>query len=334
MINYKHLAEEEREILFYYINQWYKQKDIADILKRNPWTISRELKRNKTSIHPKHQEKIYLPNKANVKYIERRQRSYYTRKILNWINVIHIITFIQLWRSPKIISGYLKLMNIGYISHEAIYQFIYSKEYKYLKLWKYLPQKRKKRKKKLWRKVKREMIPNKIPISKRPEIINNRTEFGHWESDSIEWIKWRSWLHVSIERKTRFTKIRKITWKSTDITVSAMIDIFWAFIDWAIRSTTPDNWIEFLHWEKVKKEVWIDFYFTDPYSSRQKWSVERINWFIRRFFPKKTDFDTIGNKEIQYVESWINNRPMICLWYKTPKQMFDIEYSNLEHLTS
>ena len=178
------------------------------------------------------------------------------------------------------------------------------------------------------------MIPNRIAISERTEQINNRTEFGHWESDSIEGIRWKNGLHVSSERKTRFTRIKRIDWKSTKVTVSAMIDIFWSYLYWAIKSTTPDNWIEFIQWEKVKKEVWIDFYFTDPYSSRQKWTVERINWFVRKFFPKKTDFNLITDKEIQYVEDWINNRPMVCLWYKTPKQMFDLEYSNLKQLTS
>jgi IS30 family transposase len=76
----------------------------------------------------------------------------------------------------------------------------------------------------------------------------------------------------------------------------------------AILTTTPDNWTEFSWREEVKNELWIDFYFTYTYSSREKWIVERKNGFIRRFFPKKTDFATITNEEIQFVEDWINNR--------------------------
>ena len=48
--------------------------------------------------------------------------------------------------------------------------------------------------------------------------------------------------------------------------------------------------------------------------------MENINGLIRRFFPKGTDFDTISEEEIAYVEDWINNRPMKILHYMTPKQ--------------
>jgi IS30 family transposase len=55
--------------------------------------------------------------------------------------------------------------------------------------------------------------------------------------------------------------------------------------------------------------------------------VERINGFIRRFFPKKTDFSTISVEEIQFVEDWINNRPMEVLDFISPNQAFDDELS-------
>lgn len=325
MNNYNHLSEKERETLYYYLCKWYKQYKIADILGRNPSTISRELKRNSTSIWPKHKEKVYLPDKANNKYIKRRKVTYSWRRIFNGIDIHRVISLLKLWRSPIIISGYLKYLKVGSISHEAIYQFIYSQEYKYLKLWEYLPLRRKKRKIKRWRKVKRHIIPNKISIHERNKKIETRKEFGHWESDTIEWLRWHSCLHVSVERKTRYVKIRKITSKSYYITSQVMIDIFKQFDNDAVRSTTPDNWIEFIWWERVAKEIWMDFYFTDPYASRQKGTVERINWFIRKFFPKKTDFDLISDDDIQLVEDWINNRPMVCLWFKTPKQCFHKE---------
>ena len=61
-------------------------------------------------------------------------------------------------------------------------------------------------------------------------------------------------------------------------------------------------------------------YFCKPYHSWEKGTVENINGLIRRFFPKGTDFDTITEEEIAYVEDWINNRPMKILNYMTPKQ--------------
>jgi len=162
----------------------------------------------------------------------------------------------------------------------------------------------------------------------RAEEINNRESFGNWESDSIEWLRWcGSCLHVSVERKTRKTKIRKLVRKTANNTNWAMRSIFWSLPQKAILSTTPDNWTEFTGWESIRDELWIAFYFTHPYSSREKWTVERINWFIRRFFPKKTDFNTISDEEIQFVEDWINNRPMAVLGFNSPNEMFDKELS-------
>ena len=50
--------------------------------------------------------------------------------------------------------------------------------------------------------------------------------------------------------------------------------------------------------------------------------MENINGLIRRFFPKGTNFDTISEEVIAYVEDWINNRQMKILNYMTPKQKF------------
>ena len=63
-------------------------------------------------------------------------------------------------------------------------------------------------------------------------------------------------------------------------------------------------------------------YFCKPYHSWEKGTVENINGLIRRFFPKRTDFDTITDKEILYVQNWINSRPMKVLNYKTPSEMY------------
>ena len=39
-------------------------------------------------------------------------------------------------------------------------------------------------------------------------------------------------------------------------------------------------------------------------------------------FTKKTDFDTITDREIKFVQDWINSRPMKVLGYLTPTEAF------------
>jgi len=70
----------------------------------------------------------------------------------------------------------------------------------------------------------------------------------------------------------------------------------------------------------INKELNIKSYFCKLYHSWEKGTVENINGLIRRFFPKGTDFDNISEVEIQYVQDWINNRPMKILNYLTPNE--------------
>jgi len=341
MTNYKYLWEKEREIIYIWLNNELKQYEIAKLIWCNPWTVSRELKRNKSTLNftlnnnPKEKCKKenyhYLPDRANKKYKLRKREAWKLRPILKWWKIFFFcIDQIKLGYSPEIISWRAKEKNIWEISHEAIYQFIYNKEYKYMKLWEYLPRQRKKRKAKTWRKWKRTLIPNRVDISLRKESINNRSCIWNWEWDSIEWKRW-TWasLHVSVERYSRLTRIRKINRKTAKNTNKAMKDIFKDIPKELRKTDTLDNWSEFTSWEELKDYFDMEFYFTQPYSSWQKWTVERINWFIRRFFPKKTDFNNITKKQIQFVEDWINNRPMTVLNFKSPNEVYNSELKKL-----
>jgi len=336
MKNYKHFWEKEREIIYLLLQEWLNKLEIAKKLNRHPSSIWREIKRNssllKLSLNWTKEAKEnknnyhYLPDRANNKYKQRKQEAWKQRPILKWADFFYVIENLKKWYSPEIISWRMKEEWVWNISHEAIYQFIYNKDFKHLKLWEYLPQRRKKRRVKTWRKWKRTLIPNRIDISLRTEKINNRSEIWHWEWDSIEWKRWTwAWLHVSVERYTRLTRIRKITQKTALNTNNAMIDILHKIPKKLRKTTTLDNGSEFTAWEKIKEELGLDIYFTDPYSSWEKWTVERMNWFIRRFFPKWTDFNNITEKQIQIVEDWINNRPMTCLNFRTPNEVFQEE---------
>ena len=57
-----------------------------------------------------------------------------------------------------------------------------------------------------------------IPYSLRPEKINNRKEFGHWEAHLIVSIRQSGYYHLLtlVERKTRLAIIRKIKGKILD----------------------------------------------------------------------------------------------------------------------
>jgi len=326
MKQYTNLSKSERNFIYIWLLEWKSMSKIAKSIWRPPCTIKREIDRNSVYLWKWrwNNKKYYLPDEAQQKYFHRKSKAWERWNVLkDYGTRTIVIKLLRTWYSPWTISWYLETRLWILISHETIYKFIYDKDYQHLKLWEYLPMKRKRRKSKRWRKVKKSKIPNRVWINERPEIINNRKDFGHRESDTIEWLRWTWWcLHVSVERYSRKVNIKRIKRKWAKETSEAMIQIFKQYPPVVIKSTTPDNWAEFTLREQVKHEIWIDFYFTNPYSSREKWTVERINWFIRKFFPKWTDFSKISDDEIQAVEDRINNRPMAVLNYYSPNEIF------------
>ena len=89
------------------------------------------------------------------------------------------------------------------------------------------------------------------------------------------------------------------------------------------RSITYDNGTENAEHQILNQALKTKSFFRAPYHSWEKGTVENRNGLVRRFFPKRCDFDTIPNHQIQQVEDWINNRPMKCLGFKSPRQVFD-----------
>lgn len=336
---YQHLSKKEREIIAALFQDGEKQNKIAKKLGRDPGTISRELKRNKTMIGHRNNNKpkakkqrknfYYFPDTAQRKYKKRRKESKQKLGLKTFELRAYVLKKLKEGLSPRLISGRAKRLGIGTISHEAIYQFIYRGENRSLQLWKYLLRAHKRRRPKLARKAKRHLIPNRIDIETREEAVNTREAFGHWEADSVVGMRGTSQaLHTEIERKTRLVRIRKITRKTAHKTTTAMKRIFRTFPPEARQSTTADNGSEFCSWEKLAKDLGMAVYFAKPYHSWERGSNERANGLIRRFFPKKTDFSKISHQQIQKVEDWINNRPMECLDFQTPNEAFALQLAH------
>ncbi len=331
---YTNLTQIERDFLWKYLSEGKSKKEIWALLWRDPTTIRREIKRNSMCVWKarwKYTKTVYLPSKAHEKAQKRKSNAWKHGNVLkNYSIRDKVIELLRKWYSPQIVSGVLDKQWFS-ISYETIYSFIYNQDYQHLKLWEYLPSHRKNRKHRKFHTKKFSLkdiatarnIPHRVWIEDREESINWRLVFGHWESDSVVWPKRTSYvLHVSVERLSRYTRIKK-TKRWSVATAQAMIEIWECYPKEARKSTTPDNGSEFTKRELVKDKLGIDFYFTRPYCSWDKWTVERINGFIRRFFGKKTDFENITDEEIQKVEDWINNRPMKVLNYETPQKVFE-----------
>ena len=214
--------------------------------------------------------------------------------------------------------------------HESIYQFIYLEA---PELIEYLPRKHKKRRKKYPKRKYQSKIEEKTSILDRPEVINNRDEAGHWESDSIVSPKQQPGCNVLVERVTRITKITKLSSKTALTTANAIVRQLKEFHDEFVCSITYDNGSENARHGNINDALNCKSYFCQPYHSWEKGAVEQINCLIRRFLPKKTDLTKMTESQIKEIEFALNSRPRKCLGFKTPLEAYH-QLMNEKYLNS
>ncbi len=315
-MQYKHLSMIEREDLAIYLQEEISYREIGRRLERHHTTISREVFRN-----PHFSGFRYYAFWAELRAKRRKSDSVRRKRLKHYKTRAFVTTKLKLGWTPELIAGRLtELKNIPSVSHEAIYQYIYLEA---PVLIGHLARKHKRRyPKSQCRKPKRSNIPNRISISERPEDVNNRLSIGHWESDSLLSAGGTTALNVIVERSTRLTKITKLSKKTAQQTHDAIVKQLSRYPAIARQSITYDNGSENTMHELTNKLLATKSYFCEPYHSWEKGSVEQINGLIRRFLPKKVNFDNVSNKEIKRIENLLNNRPRKCLGFKTPLEVF------------
>lgn len=156
--------------------------------------------------------------------------------------------------------------------------------------------------------------PYGLSIEERPEEINNRSVFGHWEIDTVILTKTKNACLLTLtERVTRLEIIRLIPDKSA---LSANTALFELQKDFYFKSITSDNGREFA---KLSEAVACPVYYCHAYASFERGTNENHNRMIRRFLPKGTTKTT--SDEVARIETWMNHYPRKMLKYQTPLQM-------------
>lgn len=149
-------------------------------------------------------------------------------------------------------------------------------------------------------------------IEERPEFINERTEYGHWEIDTVLLTKAKGECLLTLtERQTRFEVIRLIPDKSAQSVNQALRELELDF-----KSVTSDNGREFA---KLSEVLECPVYYCHAYASHERGTNENHNRMIRRHLPKGVKSTT--KEFVAYIEQWMNNYPRKMFNYKTPFDM-------------
>lgn len=167
-------------------------------------------------------------------------------------------------------------------------------------------------------------------IEHRPDYINNRSQFGHWEMDTVHGNKKgkRQTLLVLTERKTNFELIFKLIDTKADSVYKCLKSLskLLNFKD-IFKSITVDNGSEFTAYKAIEL-LGTKLYYCHPYSSYERGQNERQNRIIRRFYPKGQSLYNVINAHTKKVADWINNLPRKIYNWKSSKEMFLQELHN------
>jgi len=316
-MSYKHLTLEERYHIQAYKEAGYKQNKIAEKLGVNPSTISRELQKNSTKVH-----KRYTASKANQVASDRRM--YASRKSNKKMNgkLEKAITkeLLKDW-SPEQISAILKLTDNIDISFVRIYQFIEQDRQEGGELYTHLRFFHTGHRRAQYGSKHKGRIKDRVSISQRDEIVNDKSRVGDWEIDTIVGANQKGAITTVVERKTSLVRISIPTTKKAIDIENETIRIMLPLKD-QIHTITSDNGLEFSNHKNISKALDYDHYFCHPYSSWERGLNEYTNGLIRQYIPKGSSFDDITPEYIKMIEEKLNNRPRKALDWKTPNEAF------------
>ncbi len=117
----------------------------------------------------------------------------------------------------------------------------------------------------------------------------------------------RGGLLVMIDRCSRRYVAERIGHVSQDCVVRAIGRMRARGAPPVVRTVTTDNGCEFPGQRHLDGELGAEVYYTRAYASWEKGSVENCNRFVRRWYPKGTDFSRTSRREIRDLEDWINS---------------------------
>lgn len=106
----------------------------------------------------------------------------------------------------------------------------------------------------------------RAPISQRPDIVDERVEFGHWEADSVLG-RGTGAMHTEMERVSRFYTASPVSSTGAEETAAAQIPFFSCLPAHAVRSVTADNGTEFSRHYRLADALAVPTYFAEPYSA-------------------------------------------------------------------
>lgn len=313
---YRHLSQGERDRIAVWRAEAVPLRAMARRLGRSPATLSRELRRNRA---PRYRN-CYLAHRAQERAVRRWRVEHHKPRLKSAALRRAVRRQLLAGWSPELIAG--RRAHLGRrerISHEAIYQWIYAEARELIAA---LARSHRRRRRRGPDRKHDSKIPARISIRERPASIARRRSAGHWEVDLAVCRTRPAVLAVAAERRSRFTKIRRLPARNAHLLRLTLTRGLARYPQRLRRSFTYDNGSENVEHVAVNRALGSRSYFCEPMHSWQKGTVENRIGLIRRRYPKGTDFGQLNPRDIRRLEYSVNHRPCKLLKFQTPAEAF------------
>jgi IS30 family transposase len=312
----------EREEISRSLATGHSIRSIAELLKRAPSTISREINRNGG-------QEGYRASQADQEAWDRAHRPKSCKLADNPALARIVASKLQLQWSPEQIAGWLKHAYPGngdyQVSHETIYRSLFIQARGALKkeLLEHLRRTRVMRRSRhhTQKTDNHGRITDTVSISERPAAVEDRAVPGHWEGDLVFGDR-NSQIATLVERHTRYVMLVKVASKDTETVINALIKNARQLPQELYQSLTWDRGKEMADHKRFTLATDISVYFCDPHSPWQRGSNENTNGLLRQYFPKGVNVSDYSQAQLNAVARKLNERPRKTLSYQTPAERF------------
>lgn len=296
----------------------HKQSAIASAIEKDKSVVSRELKRNADGRSGKYGSDL-AERKYRSRQAKKTKKKLYTPEVKAMVEGLLLLKY-----SPVQIVGHAGLKGLPCVSHERIYQDIWADKKRGGQMYLDLRSQGKRYRKRGASKDSRGIIKDRVGIADRPAVVGERARFGDLEIDTVIGKNHKGALLTINDRATGMVKIRKLEGKNAAQLASKAVE---ALREWKpfLHTITSDNGKEFAEHAFISAELGVGFFFARPYHSWERGSNENLNGLIRQYIPKKTDFSSIDDQYVAFVEKQLNERPRKRFEFLSPLDIFNLK---------
>ncbi len=306
-------------------------RTIARELGRYPSTVSRELRRNATTVSGVRPRTIYRPHAAQTRADARKLRPKAGKIAAN--SKLREAVQGKLHRkwSPEQITRWLRRRFPRQLEMQVCWQTIYQALYSRTRGDLHRSLTRSLRTGRAMRKPRRQaqrrrrplFITPRVMLDQRPAEADDRAVPGHWEGDLVIGRDHKTAMATLVERSTRYLVIVALPHGRWPERVRhALASRMQAFPPSLTRSVTWDQGSEMSAHATFTADTGIPVYFCPPGQPWQRGSNENTNGLLRQYFPKGTDLPVHDQDRLDTVAAELDHRPRKTLDWDSPAERF------------